>query len=74
MKRRAIALSGQLPPVDTLRWNAQRKLQLVIAVGNGVIQLDDACKRYRISSEEFQSWREAYKAGGIEGLFVTRRR
>lgn len=73
MKNR-MTLTASLPPVNTRRWNAHRKLQLVTAVSNGDVQLDDICRRYSISSEEFQSWREAYSAGGLEGLYVTRRR
>lgn len=45
-----------LPPRDTARWVPRRKMIVVKAVQGGLISLDDACSRYRLSIEEYLSW------------------
>jgi hypothetical protein len=65
-------LSELLPPTDTKRWVARRKAVVVNAVRNGAISLDEACRRYRLSVEEFQAWQRAIEAHGVAGLRVTR--
>lgn len=61
-----------LPPSDTKRWVARRKAVVVNAVRNGAISLDEACRRYRLSVEEFHGWQRAIEAHGVAGLRVTR--
>jgi hypothetical protein len=61
-----------LPPVDTKRWVARRKAVVVDAVRNGAISLEEACRRYELSVEEFLAWRRAIEAHGVAGLRVTR--
>jgi len=61
-----------LPPPDTKRWVTRRKAEIVAAVRNGVISLDDACARYHISIEEFLSWQTLIERHGLAGLRVTR--
>lgn len=61
-----------LPPSDTKRWVARRKAVVVNAVRNGAISLDEACRRYRLSVEEFHAWQRAIEAHGVAGLRVTR--
>jgi hypothetical protein len=61
-----------LPPSDTKRWVARRKAVIVSAVRNGAITLDEACRRYRLSVEEFHAWQRAIEAHGVAGLRVTR--
>ena len=67
-----IALGDILPPSDTKRWVARRKAVIVDAVRRGLISLDDACRRYRLSVEEFHAWQRAIEAHGVAGLRVTR--
>jgi hypothetical protein len=67
-----IALCDILPPSDTKRWVARRKAVIVDAVRRGLISLDDACRRYRLSVEEFHAWQRAIEAHGVAGLRVTR--
>tara|TARA_R110000787_G_scaffold8843_16_gene30356 strand:- start:4133 stop:4306 length:174 start_codon:yes stop_codon:yes gene_type:complete len=45
-----------LPPPDTKRWVVRRKAEVVAAVRAGLISLEDACRRYTLSVEEFASW------------------
>ncbi len=61
-----------LPPPDTIRWVISRKAEVVSAVRNGLIGLDDACERYRLSTEEFLNWEQLMVAHGLRGLRVTR--
>jgi len=61
-----------LPPPNTKRWVIRRKAEVVAAVRNGVISLDDACRRYTLSIEEFLSWQRLIENHGVPGLRVTR--
>ena len=62
----------ELPPPDTRRWVARRKAQVVAAVRAGVLSLEEACARYNLSVEEFQSWEQALTKHGLRGLRTTR--
>ncbi len=61
-----------LPPPDTKRWVIRRKAEVVAAVRGGLITLEDACRRYALSVEEFLSWQRAIDRNGLPGLRVTR--
>ncbi len=61
-----------LPPADTHRWVIRRKAEVVAAVRNGLISLEDACDRYRLSVEEYSSWQSLVEAHGLPGLRTTR--
>ncbi len=61
-----------LPSPDTKRWVVRRKAVVVQAVRTGTITLQEACRRYRLSVEEFLAWQRAIERHGIPGLRVTR--
>ena len=61
-----------LPPSNIVRWSPQRKASVVEAVRSGLIGLDEACRRYQLSPEEFLEWQQALKVHGVGGLSVTR--
>lgn len=61
---------ADLPPVDT-RWVASRKETVVLAVIHGLITRDEALRRYGLSEEEFDSWRNAVEQHGKRALKVT---
>ncbi len=61
-----------LPPPDTKRWVIRRKAEVVAAVRAGVISLEEACRRYTLSIEEFLSWQRLVDSHGLPGLRVTR--
>ncbi len=61
-----------LPSPDTRRWVIRRKAAVVSAVQRGLISQEEACTRYSLSLEEFQSWQEAIAKNGMAGLRVTR--
>jgi len=64
--------SVELPPPDTKRWVVRRKAAVVAAVREGVISLDEACRRYNLSIEEFIAWQRTIERHGVRGLRVTR--
>ena len=66
------ANSSELPAPDTKRWVARRKAEIVDAVRNGKMKIEDACRHYMLSAEEFAAWERAIEAHGVAGLRVTR--
>jgi hypothetical protein len=68
----AVVSVDSLPSPDTKRWVIRRKAEVVAAVRAGVISLEDACKRYTLSVEEFLSWQRLVDSHGLPGLRVTR--
>jgi len=61
-----------LPPPNTKRWVVRRKAEVVTAVRAGLITLEDACRRYTLSVEEFASWQDLVDHYGVRGLRATR--
>lgn len=60
-----------LPPPDTERWVARRKAQVVAAVQAGLLTLDEALNRYKLTLEEFTGWQRALYRHGLRGLQIT---
>lgn len=60
-----------LPPPNGARWVVSRKADLIAAVGGGLLSLDEACRRYRLSREEFHAWRRMIDKSGMPGLRAT---
>ena len=44
----------------------------MLAVRTGLIPLSDACDRYRLSVQEFESWAAAFDDQGVAGLLAKR--
>jgi hypothetical protein len=63
---------ADLPPASTKRWVIRRKAEVVAGVRNGIISLDEACGRYKLSIEEFLSWQRLIERHGLAGLRATR--
>jgi hypothetical protein len=63
---------ADLPPEDTKRWVIRRKAEVVAAVRGGLLSLDEACKRYTLTVEEFLSWQQSIDKHGLAGLRATR--
>ena len=61
---------NNLPSGNTIRWTIWRKAEVVAAVHNGLIGLDEACERYRMSVEEFQNWEQLIDKRGFQGLRI----
>jgi hypothetical protein len=62
---------ADLPSPDTKRWVVRRKAQVVAAVRCGLLSLEQACSRYKLNFEEFQSWQRCIDCFGVEGLRTT---
>lgn len=62
---------SDLPPKNTSRWVARRKAAVVTAVESGLIDADEACKMYGLSTEELDSWINAMSQHGTRALRVT---
>ncbi len=63
---------NDLPPPETKRWVIRRKAEVVAGVRAGLISLEDACKRYTLSIEEFLSWQRLIDDYGLRGLRATK--
>ena len=63
---------ADLPAPGTKRWVIRRKAEVVAAVRGGLLSLDDACKRYTLTVEEFLAWQRAIDRFGLAGLRATR--
>ncbi|MFC4725186.1 DUF1153 domain-containing protein [Glycocaulis abyssi] len=63
---------ADLPAANTKRWVIRRKAEVVAAVRGGLISLDEACERYRLTVEEFLGWQRAIERHGLAGLRTTR--
>ncbi len=61
-----------LPPPNTKRWVIRRKAAVVAGVRAGLISLEEACRRYTLSVEEFLTWQRMIEEYGVRGLRVTR--
>jgi DNA-binding winged helix-turn-helix (wHTH) protein len=65
-------IAGQLPSPDTKRWVRQRKAMVVDAVRSGAVSLEEVCRRYELTVEEFLSWQRALN-GGAQIQAIVRR-
>jgi hypothetical protein len=63
---------ADLPPRDTKRWVIRRKAEVVAAVRGGLLSIEDACERYRLTLDEFLSWQRSIDRHGLPGLRTTR--
>lgn len=62
---------GDLPAKNTRRWVARRKATVVLAVNAGLVSLEEVCRMYDLTEEEFTSWETAMLHHGRRGLRVT---
>lgn len=60
-----------LPKSTTTRWVMRRKASVVAAVRGGLIELADACARWNISVEEYESWERLIDRHGVRALRAT---
>jgi hypothetical protein len=70
---RADAL-GPMPklPRARQRWTVRRKAAVIEAVRGGWLRIEDACRVYRLSVDEFLAWERDIDRFGIHGLRSTR--
>jgi hypothetical protein len=63
---------ADLPVAGTHRWVARRKAEVVAAVRGGLLSLEEACQRYKLSVDEYMSWQALVDKHGIAGLRSTK--
>jgi hypothetical protein len=63
---------ADLPASNTRRWVIKRKAQVVAAVRGGLLSLDDACSRYRLTMDEYLNWQQSIDSHGLAGLRTTK--
>lgn len=61
-----------MPPPTTKRWVIRRKAEVVAGVRGGLLTLDEACRRYNLSVDEFRSWQRLLESHGVQGLRTTK--
>jgi len=64
-RQSGVVVPFQLPPITTRRWVARRKAEVVAAVHAGMLSALEACRRYRLSPEEFLEWERHYLSGDL---------
>ena len=63
---------ADLPDSNTKRWVIRRKAQVVAAVRGGLLSLEDACSRYRLTNDELFNWQQLIDSHGLAGLRTTK--
>src|ERR1700750_652954 len=66
----AVALRP-LPPGETGGWVIGRKAEVVAAVRGGLLTIEDALERYRLTSEEFLAWQRSIDPPRLGGPRTT---
>jgi hypothetical protein len=65
---------GPLPelPSPSERWTVRRKAAVIEAVRGGWMPIEEACRVYNISVDEFLAWERDIDRNGVPGLRSTR--
>ena len=67
-----ILTRDDLPNPSTVRWVIRCKAEVVAGVRGGLISLEEACRHYDLSVEEYLSWQRLIDRHGVLGLRTTR--
>jgi hypothetical protein len=59
-------------PTLTERWTTRRKAAVIEAVRKGWVAIDEACRLYDLSVDEFLAWERDLDRHGVPGLRSTR--
>jgi hypothetical protein len=63
---------ANLPKRDTKRWVIRRKAEVIAAVRGGLLSVEEASGRYRLTVDELLSWQSSIEQHGLAGLRTTR--
>lgn len=69
-----LRMLADLPPVNTTRWVHRRKAAVVAAVEAGLLSPQAACLRYKLTMEEYATWKYALTEFGAVGLMTTKQK
>jgi Protein of unknown function (DUF1153) len=64
--------SSDLPSGNTTRWVIRRKAEIVAAVRGQLLSLEEACRRYMLTVDEFRAWENSIERHGVMALKATR--
>jgi hypothetical protein len=59
-------------PLPGQRWTPRRKAAVIEAVRGGWMPIEEACRLYNISVDEFLAWERDVDRNGVPGLRSTR--
>ena len=59
-------------PTPSDRWTVRRKAEVIAAVRGGWVAIEEACRLYQLSVDEFVAWERDLNRHGVPGLRVTR--
>jgi len=60
-----------LPKSNATRWVTSRKSQLIAAIRDGLLTIEEAAIRYRLTLDELTEWQAAFERHGPKGLKAT---
>ena len=65
---------GSMPELPSLsrRWTVRRKAAVIEAVRGGWVPIEEACRLYKLSVDEFLAWERDIDRHGLHGLRTTR--
>ena len=69
-KGETVTLSN-LPDSNTTRWVTSRKAQVVAAIRGGLLTIEEASIRYRLTLDELAEWQASLEKHGSRGLRAT---
>ena len=67
-----LTLADLPAPNTTQRWVIRLKALVVAGVRGGLLSLEEACRMYTLTADEFSLWERAVDRDGIKGLRVTK--
>ena len=67
-------LFGPVPelPIPSRRWTVRRKAVVIEAVRGGWVPIEEVCRLYNLSVDEFLAWERDIDKFGVPGLRSTR--
>ena len=65
---------GSMPELPSLsrRWTIRRKAAVIEAVRGGWVPVEEVCRLYNLSVDEFLAWERDIDRHGVHGLRATR--
>ena len=70
----ALDVFTRMPELPSLneRWTVRRKAAVIEAVRGGWVPIDEICRLYNLSVDEFLAWERDMDRNGVPGLRTTR--
>ena len=62
---------ASLPEPGTERWVVSRKAKVVAAIRDGLLTVEEASRRYHLTTDELAEWQISLDRHGLRGLRTT---